>query len=126
MPILVIATVAIAATVMVGLRVKNGTKEAPLPSFHTLIDQIHDAANGSIASPHVFGGELTVERGEGGINVTARSVPSQACVQAGWQLVREGTLVVNGILPKRVSAAKLSELCSMTPEGATITWVAEP
>ena len=126
MPLLVIATVAIAVTVFVGIRVKNSGPEAPSASFQDLVEQIHKAANGSITSPHVFGGELTVERGETGVNVTAHAVPPKACVQAGWQLVREGTLIVNGILPKRVSAGKLSELCSQTPEGATLTWIAEP
>jgi len=83
--------------------------------------QMQNAANGQIAPTHVFGGALVVQRGEGRIKVTAENVPSKACVQVGWRLAREGTIIVNGTLPLRLSAARLSELCS--GDGATLTWV---
>jgi hypothetical protein len=123
-PLVVVAGITIAAAIVVGIRMAQH-EDVPQP-FEVLIEQIHQAADGTVTSPHVFGGELIVEHGEGSFNVTARTIPPKACVQAGWQLVREGTLIVNGILPKRVSAARLSELCSMTPEGATLTWAPEP
>lgn len=54
--------------------------------------------------------------------VTAENVPPKICVSAGWDLVKDGTLTVNGITPMRVSAAKLSELCYAN-SSATITWM---
>jgi hypothetical protein len=39
----------------------------------------------------------------------------------GWRLAKQGTIVVNGVLPQRLSAARLSELCS--GDNATLLWV---
>lgn len=92
-----------------------------------LLSQMEAAAKGSGPATHAFGGALNVTRGERGLNITAENVPSRACVQVGWRLAREGTIIVNGTLPMRLSAARLSELCS--GDRATLTWVpdqAEP
>ncbi|MCR6629321.1 MAG: hypothetical protein NVV74_04295 [Magnetospirillum sp.] len=83
--------------------------------------QMEAAARGVIAPTHAFGGSLTVMRDNGRTNVTAEKVPSRACVQVGWRLAKEGTIIVNGVLAPRLSAAKLSELCS--GEDATLLWV---
>jgi hypothetical protein len=91
-------------------------------SIDRLLDQMRAAAGGVIANPHAFGGTLSVAQSEGRINVIAANLPPRACVQVGWQLVREGTVIVNGVLPPRISAAKLSELCNLNPEGATLLW----
>lgn len=85
--------------------------------------QMEAAAQGSGPSTHVFGGALSVNRGNGRASVVAEGVPSKACVQVGWRLAKEGTIIVNGTLPTRLSAARLSELCS--GDGATLMWVSE-
>ena len=56
--------------------------------------------------------------------VTAEGVPPKLCVSAGWDLVKDGTLTINGVTPARVSAAKLAELCNAQPT-ATLTWMPE-
>jgi len=91
-------------------------------STEQLLDQMHAAATGAAPATHAYGGALTVTYGSGPANVTAEALPAKACVQVGWRLSKEGTIIVNGVLPQRLSAARLSELCS-TEGGATLTWV---
>lgn len=86
-----------------------------------LLDQMRAAAAGTVAPKHAFGGTLSVLRANGRNTVIAAGLPSKACVQVGWRLAREGTIIVDGVLPQRLSAAKLSELCA--GDGATLTWV---
>lgn len=94
---------------------------APADKGSLLLAQMEAAAQGTAVATHAFGGALTVTRDKGRINVTASNVPSRACVQVGWRLAREGTIIVDGVLPVRLSAAKLSELCS--GDGATLLWL---
>lgn len=93
----------------------------PVDTSAQLLAQMEAAAEGEVVPTHVFGGALTVSAANGRTNVTAEAVPSRACVQVGWRLARSGTVIVNGTLPQRLSAAKLSELCS--GEAATLLWV---
>lgn len=86
-----------------------------------LLAQMEAAAQGTVAPTHAFGGPLLIDRANGRINVIAQGVPSRACVQVGWRLARTGTIIVNGTLSPRLSAAKLSELCS--GDDATLLWV---
>ena len=86
-----------------------------------LVAQMQAAARGeSQPAFHVLGGGLRTVYGQGRINVIAEDVPSSPCVKAGWRLAKTGTLIINGVLPARLSAAKLSELCE---NGATLIWV---
>lgn len=93
----------------------------PVDTSAQLLAQMEAAAQGEVAATHVFGGALSVSRANGRANVVAENVPSRACVQVGWRLAREGTIIVNGTLSQRLSAAKLSEMCS--GDGATLMWV---
>lgn len=86
-----------------------------------LLEQMHAAALGPAPPVHAFGGTLTVNRTNNRLNVVADKVPSRACVQVGWRLAREGTIIVDGIMPARLSAGKLAELCA--GEAATLTWI---
>ena len=83
--------------------------------------QMEAAAQGTVVPTHAFGGTLSVVQANGRLNVVAEGVPSRACVQVGWRLARSGTIIVNGTLPTRLSAAKLSDLCS--GDGASLMWV---
>jgi len=85
-----------------------------------LITQMQAAGRGESPPPfHALGGALRTIYGQGRINVVAEDVPSGPCVKAGWRLAKSGTVIVNGTLPTRLSAAKLTELCE---GGATLTW----
>ncbi|MCA1909581.1 MAG: hypothetical protein LDL39_14575 [Magnetospirillum sp.] len=85
-----------------------------------LVSQMQTAAKGGNPPPfHALGGALRTLYGQGRINVVAEDVPSGPCVKAGWRLAKSGTIIVNGVLPTRLSAAKLTELCE---GGATLTW----
>ncbi len=118
----VLAGVAVAGAAAIWA-MSGGGHHAPPDRQAQLLDQFRQAAAGTVASPHAYGGALTVVAANGQINVTAAGLPEAACVQAGWQLAREGTVIVNGVLPQRISAAKLAELCSLDPQGATLVWV---
>lgn len=90
----------------------------------TLVGQMVAAAHGeSPPAFHALGGTLRTVYGNGRINVIASDVPASPCVKAGWRLAKLGTVIVNGVLPLKLSAAKLSELCE---GGATLTWVPDP
>ncbi len=110
-----------AGLVGIWLLVQPGAPQANLTD--TLLDQMHSAASGNAIASHAYGGGLTVTHGNGRKNVTAEGLPGKACVQVGWHLAKEGTIIVNGVMPARLSAAKLSELCSDGDGGATLTWV---
>ncbi|MBC7951311.1 MAG: hypothetical protein H7Z12_05735 [Rhodospirillaceae bacterium] len=97
-------------------------KMATVDPVDQLLEQMQAAAEGNVAPVHAFGGALTVARANGRSTVTAEALPSKPCVQVGWRLSKEGTIIVNGMLSQRLSAAKLSELCS-SEGGATLTWV---
>jgi hypothetical protein len=117
--------VMVVALVAVGIAIaalKGGGGHKSTAPQDVLIDQMHQAAAGTVVSPHAFGGVLRAEKSNGRVNVTAEGLPSSACVEAGWQLAREGTVIVNGVLPQRISAARLSELCNLAPKGATLIW----
>lgn len=102
-----------------------GEKGDGLTSEERLLKQMHDAASGTVTSPHAFNGELTANRGEQGLNVVAKGLPSKACVSVAWRLAREGNVAINGIMPMRISAGKLTELCADEEGGSTITWIPE-
>ncbi|MBC7907226.1 MAG: hypothetical protein H7Y60_10835 [Rhodospirillaceae bacterium] len=115
--VLVIAAALLAAVVWYVMP----ARVARLDPVDQLLDQMQAAADGTVAPVHVFGGALTVTRANGRSTVTAEALPSKPCVQVGWRLSKEGTIIVNGVLSQRLSAAKLSEMCS-GEGGASLTW----
>lgn len=72
---------------------------------------------------HVYGGTIRIERNGATLALVADRVPPSACVSAGWKLVRKGLLSINGTMPLRVSAGKLSELCNQGDGDAVLTWI---
>lgn len=98
-----------------------GRDGGEVDSADMLLAQMQAAAAGANAPAfHALGGQLRTMQGNGRINVVASDVPATQCVKAGWRLAKLGTVIVNGVLPQRLSAAKLSELCE---GGATLTWI---
>lgn len=86
------------------------------------LDELRSAARGMDPGRTSYGGRLDVESRGGKVIVTATAVPQALCVGAGWELVKEGRISVNGVTPQRVSAARLADLCSREPGGATLEW----
>ncbi len=119
----VLAVVVVIAAATAGLLALRGGGWHGAPSAEDLLLlQIRQAAAGTVVSPHAFGGALHVDRADGRTNVTAEALPASACVEVGIQLAHGGTVIVNGVLPQRISAAKLAELCALDPKGATLVW----
>ena len=94
-----------------------------LPPSSRLVNEMELAARGAGPLTHVFGGALKVAETVAAFTITAEAVPQKACVGAAWDLVRLGRVAVNGVTPKRVSAAVLAELCASAGENATIIWI---
>ena len=115
--VVVVVAGAAAMLVLRGLAPHRATKPEDL-----LLEQFQQAAAGTVVSPHAFGGALTVAKANGRLNVRAEALPANACVQVGWQLARQGTVIINGVLPQRISGAVLAQLCSLDSKGATLVW----
>ena len=106
----------------VGFLVVWSNLEDEVPAYTRLVEEMELAAHGGAPAFHAFGGALKVEaRGES-IAVTAESVPHGVCVNAAWKLARTGRVAINGIMPRRLVATQLAELCGRRETGATITW----
>lgn len=117
----------LAAVLAVGggiLAYQASESRPPDTSGGELSQVIRMAAKGVPAAPRKDGVTVRVLSGSGATVVTAEGVAPKICVSAGWNLVKGGTLTVNGLTPLRVSAAKLAELCNAGPT-ATITWTPE-
>ena len=94
-----------------------------LPPAARLVNEMRLAAQGAGPLAHIFGGALKVTETVAAFTITAVAVPRKACVGAAWDLVHSGRVAVNGVTPKRVSAAVLAELCASDGENATIVWI---
>ena len=90
-----------------------------------LIDQMKAAAAGDVVKTHVFQGQLQAEAKAGLVGITVFSIPPDACGSAAWYFVNRGNVIINGLMPKRISPNILTELCSGNPSGATLTWVSK-
>lgn len=103
---------------------KGGTTAATPEAFAEQMEAAARAGGGTL--PHVFGGTIRTERNGSMLALVADKVPPSACVSVGWKLVRKGLLSINGTMPLRVSAAKLSDLCNQDDGGAVLTWIPKP
>ena len=103
--------------------VENSDRSEEPPPLSLLVQQMERAARGDTSKTHAFGGALTVGVRSGGITVTAKAVPQEACVHAGWILVGKGTIAINEVIPRRVTGAVLGRLCGLERDNATITWL---
>jgi hypothetical protein len=100
----------------------QGDDEEPRKAHKVFIAEMKRALAGRDAVSYSFGGTIEVEMIQGRKIAIARRVPQAICVEAGWELVRMGTISVNGVMPQKVSAGKLADLCSREPGGATVEW----
>jgi hypothetical protein len=93
-----------------------------LPPASLLVKEMRLASRGAGPLIHVYGGALKVRETVAAFTITAEAVPHTACVSAAWELVNSGRVMVNRVMPSRVTAARLAELCASQGENATITW----
>ncbi len=127
MKLLALAGIAIVAAALgvgaVMMRPSITASGAP-PTPEAFAEQMESAARaGGGTFPHVFGGTIRTERNGSMLALVADNIPPTACVSVGWKLVRKGLLSINGTMPLRVSAAKLSDLCYQEEGGAVLTWI---
>lgn len=96
---------------------------APADPADSLLAQMQSLANGGQAgglSAHALGGMVRMVDLNGQRAISASTVPEGPCVSVGWRLARTGTVIVNGKIAPRLTAAKLAEMCA---GGATLTWL---
>jgi hypothetical protein len=94
----------VAIFVVLFLTIDFSNDADPRNDFKTFV---HQMENSSGLMHHIYGGTII----SSGDVVTAMNVPSAACVAASWNLMKKGTVTINGHTPIRVTAAKLSSLC---------------
>jgi len=99
-------------------------KSAPTSQEQSLqfIQQMKDAAVKEPSGTHVFGGSLRIGQSAGRNFIAATSVPQEACRSAAWVLLNRGTIVINGVLPSKISPRILKELCEKGGSQASLTW----
>lgn len=111
---LLIAVIALVAA-FAFIQNRSGADQAE--KITLLQKQFHDAASGIPVPENIFGGTMVLKRSpDGSLNITASGVPAKACTTVGFNLSKEGVVVVNGVLSPRLSAARLTEMCNANEE----------
>ena len=95
--------------------------DEPKPSL-LLIEQMKGFALGDVPETHAFGGKLQAGKMAGRTFISAEGIPPDACQSAAWVLLNRGTIVINGVMPKRPGPRVLNKLCTANESGATLTW----
>ena len=137
---------AMVALAVVGVLIAISLSGAPeeLAPASELIAQINRAAgSGTPPRRHVYGGRLTRHMVGGKLAITVTDVPQKPCVNTAWSLAPHGQVVINGVMPQRITHTILVELCarlrtvesgggespsgdrSPTGHGATLSWFPE-
>jgi len=86
------------------------------------IEQMKDAAVNEPPATHIHGGDLRIGQNAGRKFVSASAVPVYTCKSAAWVLLNRGTIVINDVLPSKVSPGILKELCSKSGTQAKMIW----
>jgi hypothetical protein len=113
--------VLIACVALVLIIKKVGTEDELTP-VQQFIEQMTAVAEGSSVDRHVFGGQIIRGRSSGRTTVSTDRVPKNACASAAWVLLNRGTIVVNGVLPTRVTSKILKEICEKKGNHANLVW----
>ena len=113
---LLAATILGIGGVFFAMRSSGPTKPTP----EALVQQIEDTAISAAPPTNVYGGMIFSDHGSPP-SVTVAGIPNKACVSAGWRLARSGLVTINGVMPERVSAAILAELCNQGDANA-LSW----
>ena len=101
------------------------TAAADAPSSRTLqlIDEMRAAARGEGPERHVYGWALRTKTKSGLIGVTAIAIPADACASVAWVFVNRGNILINDIMPKKISPQILKRACSSKGQRASLTWL---
>jgi hypothetical protein len=94
------------------------------PTPEALVTQMEDTALSAAPTKNIYGGMIFSDHGNPP-SVTVAGVPNKACVSAAWRLARTGLVTINGVMPERVSAAILAEICNQGDANA-ISWTPNP
>lgn len=96
-----------------------------LPPTRTqqLIEEMRAAARGEGPDRHVFGWALHTKIKAGLIGVTAIGIPADACASAAWVFVNRGNVVINDIMPEKISPQILRQACALKGQRASLTWL---
>lgn len=109
-----------------GILTFGAVDQSKISDADALVRQIEQAVLGSATTTNIYGGSIMVRRAGRQIkSVTVTGIPSKACVLAGWDLAKKGALAVNGVIPARISAGRLAELCNKDG-GASLSWTPHP
>jgi len=87
------------------------------PEGSVLVAAIEQTASGVKAVKNPFGG--TIALNNDAVEVT--KVPRSVCIQASWQLVHKGNLVINDMLVQRVTGSSIARQCQY-PDANVIKW----
>ena len=115
-----------AALAVLGMIVFSvATGEEKISTLRVMIDQMKAAVAGEPVKTHAYQGLLRVEARAGRVAVSVFGIPSDACSGAAWYFVNRGNVIINGLMPRRISPNILKKLCDRNPSGATLTWVSK-
>ena len=99
------------------------TGEEEESALRVLIDQMTAVVSGEMVETHAYQGELRIETMDGRVAVSAFNLPPDACSSAAWYFVNHGSVIINGLMPRKISPQILKELCRQNQSGATLTWI---
>lgn len=94
------------------------------PTPEALVTQMEDTLISAAPAKNIYGGMIFSDHGNPP-SVTVAGIPNKACVSAGWRLARTGVVTINGVMPERVSAAILAEICNQG-EANALSWSPNP
>ena len=87
-----------------------------------LTTQIIEVADGAEDAVNSFGGHIKRKKSDGHRVIVIDKVPPRVCAASGWELQHKGILTVNGVTPKRISSAIITEMCYNGGGDVTISW----
>ncbi|MDK9719696.1 MAG: hypothetical protein OEL53_00785 [Rhodospirillales bacterium] len=90
------------------------------PTPEALVTQMEDTLISAAPAKNIYGGMIFSDHGNPP-SVTVAGIPNKACVSAGWRLARTGVVTINGVMPERISAAILAEICNQG-DGNALSW----
>lgn len=92
------------------------------PTLEAFLVEMKQASADKTTRTHVFGGLLHVSEATGRTTVTASGVPRVICMSATRNLLRSGTILINGQYSQKLEMEQLTRLCAAAGTTAQLTW----
>ncbi len=121
-----VSAIAVAAGLVWFFLIREPPPPEEINKETVLIQQIKEASIGDVPKTHIYGGALSRSSEQRRLSVTAKDVPREACFNVAWGLVNRGSIVVNGLMSRRLSPTILKDLCGRKGDTATLTWMPKP